>query len=374
MKIAQVITRSDTLGGASAHVRDLSNALIAQGHEVCVFVGGDGPLNELFERNKIPIKSVTSLVRELSPANDFKAYFELKKLLADYSPDIVACHSAKAGLLGRLAASKLNLPVVYTAHGWPFTEGVPNLRASIYRYVETFMANFCNNIITVSDYDKKLAVRHAVADESKIRVIWNGVPEDSLIQNRESKDSATLIPTILMIARFEQPKNFSLLLRALSGLTDLKWQAKFVGDGPDLTTVKSLCDELSLNERVSFLGWRNDIANLLSEADIFTLISDWEGLPLSILEAMRAGLPVIASDVGGVKEAVEHEQSGLLVSNKQVEEITTALQQLLTGKALRKDMGNKGRERFNTFFTVEKMTEATLSVYQQAIAFEKGEG
>ncbi|MBF7072250.1 glycosyltransferase family 4 protein [Glaciecola sp. MH2013] len=367
MKIAQVITRSDTLGGASAHVRDLTIALVEEGHEVCVFVGGHGVLVAQFQEIGIQVKSVSTLVRELSPLNDFKAYFALKTLLADFSPDIVACHSAKAGLLGRLAASRLNLPVVYTAHGWPFTEGVPNFSAKLYKYIEKFMANYCDKIIAVSNYDKELAIKYAVADTSQLQVIWNGVPDTTSVVAKTCSERDTSIPTILMLARFEQPKNFSLLLNSLSAIENSVWQAKFVGDGPDLLAVKALCDELNLSHKVTFLGWRKDIPQLLADADIFTLISDWEGLPLSILEAMRAGLPVIASDVGGVKEAVDHKQSGLLVSNKQTRTIVNAFEQLLNDELLRKTMGSNGRARFNSLFTVERMTKKTLNVYSEVI-------
>jgi glycosyltransferase involved in cell wall biosynthesis len=368
MKIAQVITRSDTLGGASAHVRDLTQVLRDEGHEVCVFVGGAGPIIELFRAKGICVKSVSYLVREVSVFKDVKAFFQLSQMLKVYAPDIIACHSAKAGLIGRLAAWRLKIPVVYTAHGWPFTKGVPKLRAHVYRLVEKLMANKTSQIITVSKYDRDLALSRNVSHVSKLNVILNGVPDEPDSYKDKSVGKVDTKPlNILMVARFQRPKNFQLLLESLLLVDHKNWILHLVGDGPDLASIKMLSKQLGIEQKVAFLGWRNDVAALLQQADIFTLISDWEGLPLSILEAMRMGLPVIGSDVGGVKEALTHKECGLLVSNNNKHGIADAFQLLLSDSDLRNTMGRNGRARYEAHFSDINMARQTLVVYQKAI-------
>ena len=371
MKIAQIITRSDTLGGASVHVRDLSKKLAEQGHEVCVFVGGDGPIISLFRNEGITTLSVMNLVRELSPLSDIKAYFQLKKMMCEFAPDIIACHSAKAGLIGRLVARRLSVPSVYTAHGWPFTQGVPRLKASFYRLVEKAMAKLTSRIIAVSNYDKKLALTTGVAQSELVDVVWNGVSDVSQPVNTDVPIKHKQIPVIVMVARFESPKNYRLLLESLFHIKNEEWCAKLIGDGPDLESVKSFASELGLIGRVEFLGWRSDTCDILRNADIFALISNWEGLPLSILEAMQCRLPVVASDVGGVSEAVINDETGILVSNDNMASVVLALKKLVLDKNIRVTMGELGRARYESLFTVEKMVSQTFAVYERAVEKNK---
>lgn len=124
MRIAYVITQSDSIGGASIHVRDLAQYFKEQGNQVRVLVGGNGTFISHLEERGIPYKRIPNMVRPISPVKDILAYREIRKTLSDLKPDIVTTHSSKAGVLGRLAAKSLGIPVVFTAHGWAFTEGV----------------------------------------------------------------------------------------------------------------------------------------------------------------------------------------------------------------------------------------------------------
>ena len=362
MKIAYIITRSDTVGGAQIHVRDLAKAMIHAGHEVNVLVGGKGPYTEQLKAEDITFHSLNHLVHPIHLHHDILGYKEIKTMLKELEPDVVAVHSSKAGVLGRLAAKQLKIPVVFTAHGWAFTEGVPKIKQFLYQHIERYVARFASRIITVSDYDRNLAISRRIASESKIQTIHNGVSDIST--NLIAKPEIEPV-RIIMVARFEKPKNHSLLLQALKSLQHLSWEVVFVGDGPLMSDVESETRELGLSSRVRFLGRRDDIPELLAHSQIFALISRWEGLPLSILEAMRAGLPVIASDVGGVKEAVVHEKTGYLISREDVTEIREYLNNLITNPQLRKEMGKNGRVQYEKAFTFDQMLKKTLQIYEE---------
>lgn len=169
-----------------------------------------------------------------------------------------------------------------------------------------------------------------------------------------------------MVARFVPQKDPALLLRAAATLPGLEvWMA---GDGPDLKAVQTLATELGMGERIQFLGNREDVPVLLEQSDVFCLCSNYEGLPISILEAMRAGLPVIASDVGGVREAVAHGYTGLLVTHNDLVSWRLALAQLLDDPALRQTMGQAGRARFRSHFTVAQLLDQTWAVYQDVLS------
>ncbi|WCD82154.1 glycosyltransferase family 4 protein [Pseudomonas sp. TUM22785] len=364
MKILYVITRSDVMGGASMHLLDLALGASRAGYEILILAGGNGVFFNRAHDKGLSCISLKYMVREINPLKDLLAFFELKKQISKYKPDIVHLHSSKAGILGRLASAMLDIPVVFTAHGWAFTEGVSNLRRAFYRLVEAKMAKYAARIITVSDYDQALALRLGVGASSMISTIHNGISYCSQ-QPRALPRARPSEVRMIMVARFDRPKNHAFLLSALADVAHLPWSIEFVGDGPLLSTAKKLATDLELQDRVIFSGECNDVECRLLRSDIFILISDWEGLPLTIIEAMRAQLPVIASDVGGVPELVERERSGYLVSRNDKVALVEALESLIHSAEIRLTMGAHGRSRFDAFFTLDGMLNKTFDIYQE---------
>jgi len=173
------------------------------------------------------------------------------------------------------------------------------------------------------------------------------------------------------VARFEPPKDFPTLLRALRMVT-APWRAILVGDGPTRPGVEELARELGLADWVEFVGWRTDVADILARAQVFVLSSRWEGLPISILEAMRAGLPVVASQVGGVGEAVIAHETGWLVPPGDAGQLSQRIEELCVDPSLRARMGVAGRRRWEDRFRVERMVEETSALYADVLANPSG--
>src|SRR5207248_3053456 len=163
-----LVTRSDVIGGAHIHVRDLCMALKDEGHQVRVLVGGAGPFLDELEAHGIEREEVHHMVREISPVNDALALLHIRRRLKDLNPDLLSTHSSKAGWLGRFAARSLRIPVTFTVHGWAFTDGIPWGTSYVYAAVERLAAPLASKIITVSNYDKELAVRRGVASERRM--------------------------------------------------------------------------------------------------------------------------------------------------------------------------------------------------------------
>ncbi len=359
-----VITRSDAIGGAHIHVRDMATALRRQGIDARVAVGGDGPYLAQLRQREIPIINLQYLVRPVRPTSDMKACRELVQLLRTLRPTLVSAHSSKAGLLVRIACRRAGVPVVFTAHGWAFTDGVGKLTAAIYRQAERFAGALADRIITVSEFDRRIALVAGVGGEKRLRAIHNGMP--FLPCSAEPKD--TTVPLrMVMTARLDEQKDHRTLLLALAQLLDLSWQLDLIGEGPLLPTLQALAAELKIAERVRFLGLRNDVGELLRNADIFVLISHWEGFPRSILEGMRAGLPVVATDVAGVAESVAEGSTGHLVPRDDPTVLTARLRSLLTDPQQRAAMGAAGRARFEAEFTFDRMFRGTLAVYDEVM-------
>ncbi len=187
----------------------------------------------------------------------------------------------------------------------------------------------------------------------------------------EQRPGTHAVPTLITAARFAPPKDHLLLLEALSGIQG-DWRLLLVGDGPTRCKVEQAAVALGLADRIAFLGTRGDTDELLAQADLFILPSKWEGLPLSILEAMRAGLPVIATDTGGVAEAVSDGVTGYLTPPGDAATLRDRIQRLIGSRDLLLAMGAAGRSRYEQDFRIETMVQKTVAVYREVAAIEHG--
>ncbi|PZN12837.1 MAG: glycosyl transferase family 1 [Bacillota bacterium] len=364
-----VVTRADRIGGAQVHVRDLSRALQVRGFAVTVVTGPGGPFIGELLRLRIPHRVLPHLVRALSPPADTLALLELHRALRELDPQLVAAHSSKAGWLARLTARHLGIPCVFTVHGWPFAgdgTGAAGAPARLYVLAERLVKGLADRVITVSEHDRVLGLRLGVLDPARAMSIPNGVPDVPPALRADPGDPAG--PTrLVMVARFEEPKDHATLLRALARVRR-PWQLDLVGDGPLQPAVRALARDLGVAGRVRFHGSRGDVARVLAGARLFVLSTRREGMPLAILEAMRAGLPVLASAAGGVPEAVVHGETGFVAPPGDVPAWAGYLERLLADPGLRARLGRAGRRRYEERFTLERMVEQTVAVYETLLA------
>jgi glycosyltransferase involved in cell wall biosynthesis len=361
VKIAYLVTRADPIGGAQIHVRDLTIAARDLGHEPSVIAGGDGPFIESLRAKGIPTYTLPHLVAPIRPYDDFRALGEIESALGPIRPDLLSTHSSKAGVLGRLAGRSLRIPVIFTAHGWAFTPGVPKLRAALYQRIERMAGGLASRIITVSDFDRRLALARGIAKPDHVVTVHNGMPD---IPQELRADPSRSPVRLVMIARFELQKDHRTLLQALGGLRQYPWELDLIGDGPLKREIVGLADSLGLGDRVRFLGQVLDVEARLAQAQAYLLISNWEGFPRSILEAMRAGLPVVASAVGGIEESVHDGECGFVVQRGDTTGLRTRIEQLLVDPALRQRLGTSGRHRYEQDFTLARTVDETLAVYR----------
>ena len=364
MGIAYVVTRGDDLGGAQIHVRDMATALLRKGERVAVFAGNRGVLAAQLGHLGVPYMEIPELKRRLDPLRDARALRRLRAALRDFGPDLVSTHTAKAGVLGRIAAKSIGVPALFTAHGWVFGEGVPARRRALYRWMERSVSPLVDRVIVVCDSDRKTALRERVTSPAKIRLVYNGMPD---IDPDQRARPGSVPVRIVTIARLCEQKDYATLLGALARLQDLGWHLDQIGDGPMRGHIIELARALGLSKRISFLGLRENVAPLLARAQIYLLSSNWEGFPRSILEAMRAGLPVVASDVGGVREAVVDGATGFIVRRSDMRGLADRLRRLIKSASMRAAMGASGRERFERLFTFDRMLDETYSVYREVV-------
>ncbi|MBN2511097.1 MAG: glycosyltransferase family 4 protein [Spirochaetales bacterium] len=364
MKILFIITRGDLVGGAQIHVRDMSIALRAAGHHPWVLVGSAGDFTRQLAEADIGWELVPNLKRQIHPIHDIIAIGNIRKAIRRHNPDLVSTHTAKAGMVGRIAAVLEKRPVLFTAHGWQFADGIPLSQALPVLWIERFLSPLTRRIITVSEYDYTLALRKKAAPEKRMAVIHNGLP-DVRTASRPKEETSGHTPRLVMIARFQPQKDHLTLLRALKQIFEPDWELDLVSDGPDLEIIKGEVKSVGLEKKVHFLGQRSDIEEILGGSDIFVLASHWEGFPRSIIEAMRASLPVVCTDVGGCRESVVHGKTGFLVKEKDEQDLAQAIRTLLQDPETARTMGQAGRKRYEEYFTFKIMFYKTLEVYKE---------
>lgn len=363
LRIAFLVTRSDTIGGSHIHVRDLGKMLIKEGHQVNILMGGIGPIVDHFQDSGLKVTQIPHLKRNISPLEDLLAYREIKKCLEIYAPELISTHSSKAGFLGRLAANSLNIPVLFTAHGWSFTSGKKALSRMLFRALERWVAPMTDRFITVSEYDRQLSLKELSLRGDDVVKIHNGMVD---IAPNELAEAGSGCPVnLVMVARFDHQKNHRDLLRAVSDIPNLR--IHFVGDGPLMKDTSDLAEELGMSEQVIFHGRLESVTEVLSKSNIFALISNWEGFPRSTLEAMRAALPTIVSDVGGAAEAVVHRRTGFVVPKGDIASIKKAVRQLVENPEKRAQMGREARRRYEKNYTFDIMYDRTLSIYREIL-------
>ncbi|GKT01431.1 glycosyltransferase [Acidovorax sp. SUPP3434] len=367
MKVLQIITKGE-VGGAQSHVLTLCRELACQGVAVQVAIGGaepHPPLANALEASHLAVHRVPALGNALNPVHVVRAAWALRGIVLEQSPDLLHAHSAMAGVVARLAGALTRTPVIYTVHGFAFKAGHPWKRRTVALAMEWLLAPLTRRMICVSDHERRLALVLPLPSR-RVSVIHNGV-EDVAVPGNSAASTAEAAPTIAMVARMAPPKRPDILLHALAqlrGALGHEVPATFFGGGPELAAHRALAHRLGL-QAVRFTGDVDDVAAQLAQHAIFVLASDHEGLPISLIEAMRAGMAIVASDLPGIRELLPESAHARLVAPDPAA-WATALRQLIESPALRARMGAAARQRYEQHYTAKRMALAVRSVYAAA--------
>lgn len=366
MKILYCIT-SASWGGAQLNVLELCHDQINRGNEVVFVVGNNGRLLDLVKKiNDVKVIILPELHREINLISDIKAVTKLRKIIKQEKPDIVHLHSSKAGTIGRLAAIGLKSKVVFTVHGWAFTDGISSSKKKkLYCLIEKMVAPLTDLFICVSKFDMQIGIRDGVlkSENKNYVTIRNGSPVPEKVERALPKYPIRLV----MTARFSKQKDQETLIKAVSKIDKDKYILNLVGDGETLEANKKLVQELSLSNNVFFRGFANDVSQSLIHNDIYILSTHYEGLPISIIEAMSYGLPIIATDVGGNGELVKG--NGILINNES--DLVNALNRLISNPKLIVNYGSKSRQIFEDEYTLKECMNNVNRQYLKLMRDEK---
>lgn len=350
------------LSGVQNVMLQILAAIEVDAYEILVASAPNGELIPEVERRGWKHIPIPSLVREINPVKDILAMRELAKIIKEEKIDILHTHSSKTGLIGRLVGKICRVPIIiHTVHGYPFHKYQNPLLYKFYESAEWFAGHFCDYLISVNQEDALLAHKRLKIPQSKIRFIPNGaqaVKESDILKNDEI--------VIGSLSRFWKQKNMINTVKV--AIKACQYQAKlkfiFVGDGEDLSICQDLVNSANLSDRIILPGWSLDKDKWLKLFDVFLLYSLWEGLPLSILEAMSYGLPIIASDIKGNRELVT-DNNGYLVNADDSSELLNLLLKLAD---IKDDLREKGRGSYNkvvTSYSLDNFNDSYRKLYQK---------
>jgi glycosyltransferase involved in cell wall biosynthesis len=359
-RIVLLVTLS-SVGGAQSYVAALVPALAAR-FDVVVAAHGAGPLRDAVRGAGARYVALRHVRRALGP-RDVLGLLELVALLRRERPAVLHANSSKAGILGRVAGALTGVPVsVFTAHGWAFgARKGPS--STLYRWADRLARPLTTAIVCVSESERRAGLAARTCDPARTWVIHNGVALDVAPAAQRGAP-----PVIVSVGRLAAPKDPLALVAALARLPPGGFRAVLVGSGPKHAEVAAAIRDAGLDGAVELAGDRGDIPALLAAADLFVLASRSEGFPMSVLEAMAAGLPVVASAVGGVAEAVADGETGLLVAPGDVDALAAAIGRLLADGQLRRAMGSAGRARAAEHFDLARFRGQHLALYERALA------
>lgn len=380
MNIVHAIARLN-VGGAALSVLELAAGQQRRGHDVLVVAGtippGERSMEYVADELGVPYLHLPVLQRELAARSDLAAIQTLRRVIRERHATVLHTHTAKAGATGRLAALSVGRArpgaVVHTYHGHVLSGYFNPGRERAFRLLERMLAYATDALVAVSDEVRDDLVRMHIASAGKFTVIPYGFDLDArvggaienraLVRGQLGIDDATFV--IGWAGRLTAIKRPLDLIRVTAAVPEAT--LVLVGDGEDRPEVEALARELGISDRVRFLGYRDDLGALYAAFDVFLLTSANEGAPVVAIEALAAGVPVVATDAGGTASVVDAGETGLLAPIGAVDELQAAIKRLQQDGELRRSLGQLGARRMRERFSVERMVDDTENLYERTL-------
>jgi glycosyltransferase involved in cell wall biosynthesis len=365
-------------GGVATIILGLSRVARADGWQVDV-LATDPLVQQAVRQHGFGVVDLDVIRREIRPLWDLRGLLRLHSFLRREQYDIVHTHTSKGGFVGRLAARLAGVPViVHTAHGFAFHESSPASARLIYSGLERVASQWCDRIVSVSEFHRDWAVELGMCRPRKIVAIPNGItaltPNDDVVPE-EVRSQLGARPDdllILSIARLAPDKGVDYLIEAASMLPDTarRVHIAIAGEGPSRSHLEQLARDRSITDRVSFVGFRSDVGDLLAAADVVAVPSLREGLSISLLEAMAAGKAIIASSIGSQREVAAHGEMACLVPPADPNALQQAIVRLAGDPVLLARLGTNARAVYERCYTETRMLQAYRQLYFDLLGAE----
>jgi glycosyltransferase involved in cell wall biosynthesis len=368
------IKGSAPFGGDCVLMLELGRAAREHGFEVDV-LATDPCFREMIREAGLGLVDVDVIRREIRPVWDFRGLQRLTSVLSGSSYALVHTHTTKPGIVGTLAARRAGVPaIMHTVHLFPFHEETGRLMTAAYVGAERLAARWCDRIVTVSEHQRDWALRAGIGKPDQVIAIPNGVPVERAQPRRSPAEVRAELGLgeafmILSTGRLAEQKGLEYLIRAAERLREDVPTARIVlaGDGPLRQQLSKLVSDLGLGDLVTLVGHRSDVGDLLAAADLVVFPSLWEGLSISLLEAMAAGKPVVTTTIGSNREVTNDGETAVLVPPKDTEALAAAIRSLATDPERLAELGREGQQAQRERYTLKRMLDAYLAEYDRLL-------
>ncbi len=355
-----------TIGGGQQHVLLVARHLDRQRFSVAVACQGSGMLVDELRRMTVPVYPVT-----LTNKPSLASLRRMKGILQESAPDVVHTHGGTAGVVGRIAGKMWHCRLVHTYHGLHYLHARLPKRI-LFTAADRMLVKVTDRIVCVARGDYNLGLRCGVVDPTKTVVIRNGIEFESYSTMAEASGVQRRrhgVPVIGTIGRLHEQKGHRILIEAARRLHDrhIEFRVDIIGEGELRAALQRQIVHAGLDGIVRLLGNRTDIPACLADIDVFVLPSLWEGLPFALLEAMAAGVPVVASAVDGILEVVNEGENGLLVAPSDAAALAGALQRLLQNPTERQALAEGARVTVRERFDVRTMVHSLQKLYEEIL-------
>jgi glycosyltransferase involved in cell wall biosynthesis len=384
IKVLRVIARLN-MGGPALHVAYLTAGLRDRGYDTTLVAGslarGEDSMDFVAEQLGVRVEHVAELRRDISVVHDLRAVLSLARLIRRERPTILHTHTAKAGAVGRIAAllaGDARPPiVVHTFHGHVLRGYFGPVRTYGFRLLERWLARMTTALVAVSPEVRDDLVKLGVAPRDRFSVVRLGIQLEERVADRDGREETRRVLgigpdrfTVGWIGRMTGVKRTSDVLLAFKRLQERGVDACLcmVGDGPDREPLERRAHELGIMRNTLFLGYQEDVAPFYAAFDAMILPSGNEGTPVSAIESLAAGRPVVATRVGGVPDVVRDGEDGFLVETGDVDSLAERLVQLARDADLRRAMGEAGRSRVFARYSVERLIDDVDRLYRSLLA------
>jgi len=390
-RVLRIITRLN-IGGPAIQAIDLTRQLPSRGFSTRLIHGRLGPsegnMQNFLRTEGLPVTYVRSLVRPVAPMLDLRALWVLYRQVCAYRPHIIHTHMAKAGTLGRLAGILYNRTLgrsrparlVHTYHGHVFDGYFGGFSTNLFLAVERWIGRRTDALVAISQHVKHdLLSTYNIARDSQIALVPLGfdlsrflaVDAGSRLRARallDIPDAAVVVSTVGCLTDIKQQ---TAIVDAAAALRDTETSFLFliVGDGELRGSLEQRARERGVPDAVRFLGWRQDLETVYAATDIFLLTSRNEGTPVALIEAMASGVPIVSTDVGGVRDVVPSKDYGILVPFGSPADLAESLKGLAASPALRETLGCAGRQFVRERFDRERLMRDMTDLYWRLLNF-----